>query len=100
MAARKDEGSLRSAATIFTPLEARDWDFALEGSRVIPRRAYLAEREGRERTVLMMLPPWLPVAPKMVKSFLEDMVEGASGSEQSFYDVDAVEVRSRNQWLD
>ena len=32
------------------------------------------EREGVERTVRMVERPWLPVAPKTVRSFLEDMV--------------------------
>ena len=40
-------------------------------SRVMARMVYLLARDGFDRKTEMMLPPWLPVAPKMVRIFLD-----------------------------
>jgi hypothetical protein len=64
------KGSERRALTTSTPRAARDWPDGLEGSRVIARSLNSFESTGWARTTLMTEPPWVPVAPKTVRSLL------------------------------
>ena len=74
MAEAMEDASLRSALVSSTPRDARAWALGLEGSRVTARRANSDESFVEDRITEMTLPPWLPVAPKIVRSFLVDII--------------------------
>ena len=64
----------RSAETTSTPRDLRRWAAGLLVSRVMPRMEYLACSSGLLDQREIMLPPWLPVEPKTVTSFFDDIV--------------------------
>jgi len=66
--------SLRSACASSAPRDASDCTLGLLGSRVIARILYLDVSVGLLSTADSVLPPWLPVAPMMVKIFFDILV--------------------------
>lgn len=63
--------SLRSACASSAPREASDCALGLLGSRVMARILYLDASVALLSTTDSVLPPWLPVAPKIVKIFFD-----------------------------
>jgi hypothetical protein len=60
--------------TSFTPFSANATADGFEGSLVIPMIWNCSAEMGSLRTELMTEPPWLPVAPKTTRIFLDDIL--------------------------
>jgi hypothetical protein len=60
--------------TSFTPFSAKATADGFEGSLAIPMIWNCSAERGSLRTELMTDPPWLPVAPKTTRLFLDDIL--------------------------
>ncbi len=80
-----------------TPLADKAWAIGFEGSLVIPLILNSDEAVGSERTDLITLPPWFPVAPKTTSIFFPDIVAAPMGS-RSRADQDQSEQLTKRLW--